>query len=77
MVTWGTTPGQVVQVTDAVPEPHDEVQERALRYMALEPGTPMQDVRLDRVFIGSCTNSRIQDLREAARLCRDAGSPPR
>jgi 3-isopropylmalate/(R)-2-methylmalate dehydratase large subunit len=66
MVTWGTTPGQVVQVTDAVPEPEDEVQERALRYMDLRPGTPMQDIVLDRVFIGSCTNSRVQDLREAA-----------
>jgi 3-isopropylmalate/(R)-2-methylmalate dehydratase large subunit len=68
MVTWGTTPAQVVQVTDAVPDPGDEAQERALRYMALEPGTPMQDIRLDRVFIGSCTNSRIQDLREAAAM---------
>ena len=66
MVTWGTTPGQVVQVTDAVPEPGDEVQERALRYMDLRPGTPMQEIELERVFIGSCTNSRIQDLREAA-----------
>jgi 3-isopropylmalate/(R)-2-methylmalate dehydratase large subunit len=66
MVTWGTTPGQVVQVTGAVPEPADEVQERALRYMDLRPGTPMQDIVLDRVFIGSCTNSRVQDLREAA-----------
>ena len=68
MVTWGTTPGQVVQVTEAVPAPSDEVQERALRYMALEPGTPMKEIRLDRVFIGSCTNSRIQDLREAAEM---------
>ncbi len=68
MVTWGTNPGQVVQVTGAVPDPEDEVQERALRYMALEPGTPIQEIALDRVFIGSCTNSRIQDLREAAEM---------
>jgi 3-isopropylmalate/(R)-2-methylmalate dehydratase large subunit len=68
MVTWGTTPGQVVQVTDAVPDPTDEVEERALRYMALEPGTPVQEIKLDRVFVGSCTNSRIGDLREAAAI---------
>ena len=66
MVTWGTTPGQVVQVTDVVPEPRSEGEERALTYMDLRPGTPMQDIRLDRVFIGSCTNSRIGDLRAAA-----------
>ena len=70
MVTWGTNPGQVVQVTDAVPEPGDDVQERALRYMALEAGTPIRDIALDRVFIGSCTNSRIQDLREAAQMVK-------
>jgi len=70
MVTWGTTPGQVVQVTEGVPDPADEATERALRYMALDPGTPMQEVALDRVFIGSCTNSRIQDLREAASVAK-------
>jgi 3-isopropylmalate/(R)-2-methylmalate dehydratase large subunit len=65
-VTWGTTPGMVVGVTGAVPEPNGEGDERALEYMALEPGTPISEIRLDRVFIGSCTNSRIGDLREAA-----------
>ena len=69
-VTWGTTPGMVVGVTSAVPEPAGEGDERALEYMALEPGTPMSEIRLDRVFIGSCTNSRIGDLREAAELVK-------
>ena len=67
-VTWGTTPGMVVDVTGAVPEPAGESDERALEYMALAPGTPIQEIALDRVFIGSCTNSRIGDLREAAEL---------
>jgi 3-isopropylmalate/(R)-2-methylmalate dehydratase large subunit len=68
MVTWGTTPGQVVEVTSAVPEPAGESEERALRYMDLEPGTEMREIALDRVFIGSCTNSRVADLREAAAM---------
>jgi 3-isopropylmalate/(R)-2-methylmalate dehydratase large subunit len=68
MVTWGTNPGQVVGVTGAVPDPHSEGEERALHYMDLRPGTPIEEIRLDRVFIGSCTNSRIGDLREAARV---------
>jgi 3-isopropylmalate/(R)-2-methylmalate dehydratase large subunit len=74
-VTWGTTPGMVVQVTDAVPSPDQfdspaerEAAERALAYMALEPGTPIREIALDRVFIGSCTNSRIGDLRAAAEV---------
>jgi 3-isopropylmalate/(R)-2-methylmalate dehydratase large subunit len=75
MVTWGTTPGMVVQVTDKVPDPtrmdfpaDREAAERALAYMDLRAGTPMTEIPLDRVFIGSCTNSRLSDLREAAQL---------
>jgi len=68
MVTWGTNPGQVVEVTARVPDPTDETSQRALAYMGLEPGTPITDLALDRIFIGSCTNSRIEDLRAAARV---------
>jgi 3-isopropylmalate/(R)-2-methylmalate dehydratase large subunit len=68
MVSWGTNPGQVVGVTDAVPDPRTDGEQRALKYMALEAGTPIQEIRLDRVFIGSCTNSRIGDLRAAAKV---------
>ncbi len=68
MVTWGTTPGMVVPVTASVPDPDSEQDERALEYMGLAPGTPIEEITLDRVFIGSCTNSRIGDLRAAAEV---------
>jgi 3-isopropylmalate/(R)-2-methylmalate dehydratase large subunit len=69
-VSWGTNPAMVTDVTSAVPEPASEGDQRALEYMGLEAGTPIQEIALDRVFIGSCTNSRIGDLREAAELVK-------
>ncbi len=74
-VTWGTTPAMVTDVTGRVPAPEEfqsqaerEAAERALHYMALQPGTPIEEIAIDRVFIGSCTNSRIGDLRAAAEV---------
>ncbi len=68
MVTWGTNPAMVVPVTEGVPDPQTEQDERALDYMGLESGTAIEEIKLDRVFIGSCTNSRIGDLRAAAEV---------
>ena len=68
IVSWGTNPAQVAPVTATVPEPQSYGDERALHYMGLEAGTPIEEIKLDRVFIGSCTNSRIGDLRAAAKM---------
>lgn len=76
-VTWGTNPGQVASIDATVPDPakladanERKSAESALNYMALKPGTPIVDIKLDRVFIGSCTNSRIEDLRAAAAVAK-------
>ncbi len=84
-VSWGTSPGMTCDVTDAVPAPEEygagdpaaeESARAALRYMGLEPGTPITDVRLDRVFIGSCTNARLEDLRDAAGMVEGRSVAP-
>ena len=82
-VTWGINPGMVIPVTDRIPDPASftdanerEVAERALRYMDLEPDTPIQEVKIDRVFIGACTNARLEDLRAAAEVVQGRSVHP-
>ncbi|WP_434923195.1 3-isopropylmalate dehydratase large subunit [Glutamicibacter sp. PAEs-4] len=82
-VTWGTNPGQGVSLSENVPSPEDfedendrKACERALTYMGLEGGTPMKDIRVDTVFLGSCTNSRMEDLRAAAQVIKGKEKDP-
>ena len=69
-VSWGTNPGMVTDITGQIPTPENEAEARALEYMGLDAGTPIEAIQLDRVFIGSCTNSRIEDLRAAAGIVK-------
>ena len=82
-VTWGTNPGMVAKVTGRVPDPASfdqpaerEAAERALQYMDLEPNTPIQDIKIDRIFLGACTNARLDDLRDAAEVVRGRHAHP-
>jgi 3-isopropylmalate/(R)-2-methylmalate dehydratase large subunit len=76
-VTWGTNPGMVAPISGKIPDPadmEDEAQRestvRALEYMGLKPGTAIQDIKIDRIFVGACTNARLEDLRAAAEVVR-------